>query len=542
MFEIWRKNIWQNLEIVRQNDGPALATIVSGNETDKAFWQEHLTRNRRDVFRADGKTLIHSVCEGVRKGNFLGTFNAWLDTKQAIGPSIELPQVALMSMVFGKGKRLSPFTQALGNRKPAFLTPMRARASQRAKDAGAYIRTVDLSNLYANLWLQHLRQNGFGGLVVKWGDEAIIPGKRWSQEKYDYRQVDAVRFVWKTKVTETLAREKEWIAIDGQTGTMKFQYARQDINSLQQRLGQLAGDAQEVGVNLGSLAISYDFLEVALAILRDDLLDPQRWVDWDPYAWIALCCRDEAQWQAEMAHEDKIGKTGIRDLLRIFPDFYPRMAQLRQTLEAKTGRPLTISVLDFGEAFWTDMGLHVALRRNLESLTVDSPDGAISRELFGIPHDRDPNGNIVVDSQLPAAADIRDSLIIDTIIEDKASVIHGGVVIGGRHRQLRMPEGGSALFCAVDKLTFSGPAGIAFRLIGSTFDIPAGGRYTTLFLPEGPETIVANESIIDFKGESYSQPILGNRLSFEEAGKMMEQMDGRELEARWLAAWQSRLS
>lgn len=537
MHEIWHSNILQNLEIVQQNDGPTLATVVSGSEIDQTYWQEHLMRNRCDVFREDGNTFITSVCEGVRKGNFLGTFNAWLDTRQAIeANNVDLPQVALMSMVFGKGKRLSPFTQALGNRKPAFLTPMRA------KNGRAYLRTVDLSNLYANLWMEHLRQNGFRGLVVKWGDEAVIPGKVWGQETYDYRQVDAVRFVWKTEVTETLAREKEWIAIDGQSGAMKFQYARQDINALKQRLAELVGDDQQVGVNLGSLAISYDFLAVALDVLHDDILDPHRWVDWDPYAWIALCCRDEAQWQAEIAHEDKIGKTGIRELLDLFPDFYAKMAQIRQALEAKTRRPLTISVLDFGEAFWTDMGLHIALRKNLELLTADSPAGTISRDLFGIPHQRDPNGNIIVDSKVPASADIRDSVIIDTVIQDENSVIRGGVVIGGRHRQLHMPEGGSALFCAVDKLTFSGPAGIAFRLIDSEIEIPEGGRYTTLFLPDGPEMMVANEALVDYKGENYSQPILGNRFSYEEVGEIMSKVDGQALEAQWQNTWQNWLS
>lgn len=528
MFDTWKSSIRANQQIVQSNSGPRLVTVVSGSEADHQYWQDRFVRARQDIFRADGSTQILSVCEGTRKGNFLGTLNAWAETQRQIDT---LPDLALMSMVFGKGKRFSPFTQATGNRKPAFLTP------KHLQTADTYATTADISNLYANRWLQHLERGGFRGLVVKWGDEAIIPGIEWGWE--DFSQVDAVRFVWKTEITDNLAREKDWVAIDARTNLMAFQFSRQEADLLRSRLASLPSDEVVVGVNLGSLAVSYDFLEAALEVFAADVADPHLWNDWDPYTWIALCCRDEAQWQGELDHEARLGKTGLRDLTARYPDFFGKTQRLRQTLEARTGRPLAIGILDFGDAFWMDLGLHVTLRTSMESMTTDSDRGKAARELFGIPHERDSRGNIIVGSQLPEGMDVRDSVIIDTVITDAASIIHKAVVVGGRHNHIRMPDGGSALFCTGSKLVFEGANAVAFRTVGDDIRLPIGGRCTTLFLSDAVENIVGSESITDYNGSSYSEPILSNRLSFEEAGSRAEQIDGRLLDRQWQAARQA---
>lgn len=524
MAHIWQHNITANRQLVQANAGPTLVTVVSGSEADQRYWQQHFDQVRRDIFRQDGTTRIVSVCEGTRKGNFLGTLNAWATAKQATD---SLPPIALMSMVFGKGKRFSPFTQTMGNRKSAFKTPLYL------SHADTYATTADVSNLYANVWLQHLHESGFRGLVVKWGDEAIIPGLDWRTQHHDFSDVDAIRFVWRTEPTETLAREKDWVAIDAQTGMMTFQYSRQERDLLQQRLNDLPGDKIAVGVNLGSLAISYELLDIALDIFGADLDDVDLWNDWDPYTWIALCCRDEAQWQAEIDHEARLGKTGLRDLLARYPDFFEKITYVRTRLEAQRGRPLRIGTLDFGSAFWTDLGLHITLRQRLEAMLADTDEGRATRELFGIPHERDANGSIIVNSEVPAGADIRNSIILSSTVTDAATVMNGVVMVGCRQHRVTAPEGGSALFCVGDHLVFAGAHGIAYRAVGADIEIPAGGRYTTLLLPAGPEAMIANETILDFKGDNYDTPIPGNRLSFAAAGALMEPINGVELDAAW---------
>lgn len=529
MSEIWQKNIRNIQSIIQQNLGPQVVNVVSGSLDDQAYWQYRLENTRQDVFRMDGKTKILSSVEKTRKGNFLGSVNAWMGIQKALEGQA-MPAVILMNMVFGQGKRLSPFTQALTNRKPAFPTPMCA------SNGVLYLSTADAASMSATLWLHHLESHGFRGIVVKWGDEAVIPGKIWEEEKNAYQDVDGLRFVWQTEPTEDLAREKEWVEFDARTAQMTFQYTRQGLESLRKRLSN-RGQDHRVGVNLGSLGISYRLMEVMQEVFGADLLDESKWVDWDPYTWIALTCLDESDWAAEAALEDQMGKSGLRDLEKRLPDFYPKIQQARQLFNARYGRLPLIKVLDFGQPYWMDWGLHLSLRRSLEALTTDSELGVTSRELFSLPHERDKHGNIIVRSTVPESADIQNSLLVDTVITDPETIIQRGVVVAGRHRRLIMPEGGCALFCAADEMSFKGPHAIAFKAVDRKLNLAEGERLTCLYLSDGELEMRTNESLVDYEGDNYSQPVMGNVLSFEEATRRMTFEDTRLVEKRWSDKW-----
>ena len=529
----WIRNIRASVQSVEDNAGVDFATVVAGSEVDATYWQCRFQDTCRDVLRTDGSVLWIPSPEEHPKGNFLGTIKAWARTKEAFAAwGRNLPSIGLMSMVFGKGTRLSPFTQALGGRKPAFPVPLIGTNS------GQYLRTAELCNLQTNLVIRWLRESGFRGMVVKWGDEAIIPATSFATGNPDLPDCDAVRFVGQVDVDQRMAREKEWIVRDAHTGLMVCEYSRQELSSLEERLSRVTPSAS-VGVNLGSFAISYGFLDAALEVFAEDIRDPGKQADWDPYVWIALYCRDEQQWREERDLERRDGRRGIRDLEAQYPDFYNRIADLRHALHRSARRPLSVCALDFGGPFWVDMGSHVSLRQSLESLAADSPAGRVIRELFQIPSQRDPRGNIVVRSTVPPQADIRGSIILDSVILDQGSRICGGVVLRGRHRRLEMPQGGIALDCAADRLVFAGPKAVAFRAMGAEVVVPTGGRHTSLLAPETRIDLVSNESIVDYKGDNYTQPILGNPVSFEEAGHIMAACDPVDLENRWSTAWDS---
>ena len=531
MSEIWQMNIRACRDIIHQDLGPKVVNIVSGSQSDQAYWQERMINTRRDVFRAAGETMIISSVESTRKGNFLGSVNAWMEVRRALEGQA-LPPTILMNMVFGLGKRLSPFTQALANRKPAFPTPLRSVNQE------LYLTTADVAAMSATLWQHHLVSSGFRGVLVKWGDEAVIPGKIWESDDKKYQNVDGIRFIWQTEPTEDLAREKEWVEYDVRTEQMTFQYTRQSLDSLRQRFAR-RGQAHRIGVNLGSLGISYLLLRVAQEVFEEDVTDATKWVDWDPYTWIALFCQDEGEWKAEVAFEERMGKTGIRDLEARMPDFFHKIQQVRELFRKRHGRPPVISVLDFGEPYWMDWGLHLSLRRSLDTLIAETDLGRASRELFLLPQERDRNGNLLVRSTIPPEADIRDSLLVDTIISDPETVIHAGLVVAGRHRLLEMPHGGSALFCASNIMKFNGPHAIAFYATGNSFKLNEGDRLTCLYLPEGTMEMHSNEALVNYEGENYSSPVLGNLISFEEATRRMSLEDTRLVEKRWLEQWNS---
>ncbi len=111
-------------------------------------------------------------------------------------------------------------------------------------------------------------------------------------------------------------------------------------------------------------------------------------------------------------------------------------------------------------------------------------------------------------------------------------------MVGSRHNRLDMSSGGASLFCAVRDLQFDGSNGIAFRSVGEVLSIPPGGRHTSLFLEGTPIALQSNESIRAYDDSEYCQPILGNSLSFEEAGNRVGAIDPLQLEANWKAAWQ----
>jgi hypothetical protein len=531
MSELWQTNIRKYRDIIEANQGPTVVNVVSGSMADRDYWQDRLQKTAQDVFRADGDTMIISSMEASRKGNFLGSVNAWLSIEQALKRKARPPMI-LMNMVFGQGKRLSPFTQALTNRKPAFPTPMCASNGE------VFLCTVDAASMSATLWLHHLEANGFRGVVIKWGDEAVIPGKNWEVGHASYEDVDGIRFVWQTEPTEDLAREKEWVEFNSKSYQMTYQFTRQALDGLRNRLAD-RGQDRLIGVNLGSLGISYRLMEVAEEVFRADVLTEGKWVDWDPYTWIALACRSEAEWRAEAAFEAQMGKSGIRELEVRMPDFYQKIEKMRNLFQDRYGRQPMIKVLDFGQPFWMDWGLHLSLRRSLEAMTTDSEQGVTLRELFLLPHQRDSKGNIMVRSTIAAGADIRDSLLVDTTITDPKSVMRGGVVVAGRHRKIEMPFGGSALFCAADTMGFDGPHAIAFKSTGDNLQLGEGDRTTRLFFTDGGMDMHSNESLINYEGENYSQPILGNLISFEEATRRMSEEDTRLVEKRWLDRWSS---
>lgn len=529
---MWLQNISRSVEAARSNRGPSLVTVVTGSERDCEFWRASMQSTSRDVFRQDGDVCIVPVSEGTRKGNFLGTLNGWNMTKRWLGPDARpVPSVALMSMVFGEGRRFSPLTQAMGNRKPAFTTPLRSEF------ADVQLTSADLANLHTNLWVEHLRGCGFRGLLVKWGDEAIVPGASWQTLAGSFGDVDAIRFVWRRGLSDDLAREKEWVSVDPETNLMTYQFARQSLSTLELRMSERSCRAQDVAVNLGSVALSYEFLKAAIEELDQDIRDPSKWADWDPYVWIALFCRTEMEWRSEAQREADCGMTGIRKLESRYPDFYSGVSRVRQALEKVKGRPMAVGILDFGEAFWVDLGLHISLRRSLELLTETSEAGQSMRAALGVPNERDSRGNTIVRSTIAPGVDLRDSVVVDSVIDDGESVVARGVIVGGRHRRLSMPNGGAALFCAANRLRFTGPHAVAYRAVAGEITLPEGGRLTTLYLDGRPEQMTTNESLVDYSGDNYTKPVLGNRVSFEEASREVARLPSGHQEACWRDAW-----
>ncbi len=242
----WLAAIAANARVIAESEGPRLVSIVCGSERDRQFWETRARRFAADLFCDDGNVRILTLVEGVPRGNFLGTMAAWLENRSAT----DRTQPGLMVMVYGEGRRLSPFTQALGNRKPALPT------LAASKHAGMYVNAAELAMRHTALPFDAIRHGDFRGLLIKWGDEAIIPEMLWPPMALS--DVDAIRFVSGMEPTDVTASEKEWLVFDPSSGEVLAELPRQSLHTLKPRVDAARASGLEVGVNLGSLAASYD--------------------------------------------------------------------------------------------------------------------------------------------------------------------------------------------------------------------------------------------------------------------------------------------
>lgn len=522
---IWQDNIDENLLIVEKNNGPALFISVAGSEKDKSYWHRHFEELKGTLFCKDRTTKIVSIAEKRKKGNFLGTLNAWLETKgQLRKETISFPDVVLMNMIFGQGKRLSPFTQALGNRKSALPLPFNI------SNVDALFCTADLSCLYSNLWVNYLRNQGFRGVLIKWGDEAVIPGKRLAlNSNKSLSDISGIRFVSYRSLTPDLAREKEWLLVANSNELVKKQFARGNYEFLNETFSTFKEDDYQIGVNLGSLAISYDFLDIAANIFYDDLSDASKWVDWDPYIWIALHCDTEEQWIETLNDERNKGFGNLSVLVNRYPDLYKKVYQLKNEYQEKIKNHFKIQAIDFGQPYWADFGLHHSLQDQFESLLQNSNNGLVSRKLFRIPESVDENGNRIIRSEIPKNAKIYNSIVIDSVITSPDTYINKGLIVGGMHNLVSMPDGGSAMYCVVENLRFHGSRGVALFAVGRNISVSMGGRYTTLLTPSRYRHLIGNESILDYNESIYNDLLFGNEISFADAEKIVAEIDSREI-------------
>src|SRR5262249_26241574 len=154
------------------------------------------------------------------------------------------------------------------------------------------------------------------------------------------------------------------------------------------------------------------------------------WIDCDPYVSVALLCKNYDDWEMERSYELRTNVRGISELENRFPDFYSRIANLRERMSSARGFSPRILGIDYGKVLWADFGLHVSLRQNLQAMLDETNAGQAFRDIFGLSHVRDNKGNIIVRSRVPYNCNIHDSIIVDTVITDNSSLINRGVIVG----------------------------------------------------------------------------------------------------------------
>lgn len=429
-------------------DAVSRAVVITGGSDSTDIWREALSS------AVSGSDRVRVLPEQGRKGNFLGALQAYshISSDAALGGIDSIEQLV---MFVGTGSRLSPITQSLRNMKAALLLP-----SGDATRAGLTVGEAAVRS--SAPWIRSLRAGGFTGLVVRWGDEIIVPSTPLATHPGQFSDVDAVRFGYYARPTELLASQKEWLLAD-EHDNVYAELPRQPLDRLLDQVSRYRS-VKALHVNLGSFAISYALLDALGAAFGDLVGADEIAANWDPYLWMALHSSSLVEWESDC----RAGRTEVpRDfaqLVEAIPDFWRRTQEAKRLLSAKTGRAFATRVLDFGDPYWFDAGNHASLRSGINDIFSPGRDGETIRAFLELPGELAEGGSLVLNSQVVPGVELNNSILIGSEVGDAASFLDRTIVINSRVGRLRADPGSVVIECVSPTLEIDGPESFAVRL------------------------------------------------------------------------------
>ncbi len=166
------------------------------------------------------------------------------------------------------------------------------------------------------------------------------------------------------------------------------------------------------------------------------------------------------------------------------------------------------------------------------TLNQDGPAGEVARAIAGLDHQRDSNGNLLVNSSVSSRIRVRNSVLVDVTLTGEGTVEHS-VLIGTRARDVEIREGFDLLSTVVGLRI--APRGGTYRVVSNQpVDARTGERLTTLFLPQMQAQIFRVNETTDLKDKArnYALPVLQNPISFQRAHQLMGTVTAEDLNDR----------
>ena len=542
------KCVLANIELaktgIERSKGVKTVVLVTGSREDQKRWRRRLNRTAPFIFNRDNSTFVLSLREQIDdktgEGNFLGTLLAYSGLKQEARRSkIKYREsVSLMGMLFGRGERMSPFTQIEGDCKPAIAS---TAANIVIDGERTPISEVEEALMFFAPVAVYLENSGFRGVLNKWGDETQIPsidlGKP-AGENRSFSAYDIIKFISVKEVSRELAVEKDWVVYnEDREVTAQLPRNKMDILVSQLREHGIRPDRDgkyHAGVSLGPVAVSYQVLDIAEQVFREHVRRKGVCLDFDPYVLMAFAMRgDTAGWNAVLEKDQALrALAGPRGAV---PDLFDKVNKVRGIFRDRYGRELNLKILDLGEdIFWTDVGRHDAMRKKYSALNGKGAEGVIAARLENIPAARDEKGNIIVNSTVNHDVDVRDSILINSTVTGKGR-IRGSVVKDSVFGDVEMTEAFAVQSFRTGKTVLGKNSGI-YRSLGSTLDILTLGenmRHGTLLTAAGPiDMTVAESTDLRDKERTYDVPVSGNKMSFRAAYDEMFGVSMEELKKR----------
>ncbi len=520
-----KKNIALTKRLIEEGQTPGTLAIVSGSESAKNLWQKIL-QGAKSSLKAISVISLH---EDLPVNQAFGVLLLW----QRLRDATDRIRGTLAAFVFGSGTRATPFTETDNAQKPAIVTPVRVISDGKER----YLTMVELAIRYFLPVQQYLMRSGFEGLIIKWGDEVQIPTCDLSGHNPElFGNADIVRFVSIQEMTTDSAANKDWVGVNDKQHVTAFIPRRplSDMEKLAERGlvhkrdGKLYG-----GVNLGSVAVSYELLDTLLNEFKGEVNDSTANRNarpaLDPEFFTALTIavnQDEHErrkaWQRAI-QESK----DVQQLSETIPDVLERIQRAIGALQ----RPVHMVALDFQDQYWGDIGQHPQIYDFYMGLNEPGPKGDILRALADIRDQRDEHGNIIVgDSYISQNITVRNSVLINVTLTGQGRIEYG-VLIGTRAGNINIENGFDVLSTAPGLQVAS--RGGMYKVVSDVpVSVAEGERVTTLFMPtHGTHLMRVHEHTnLRDTAATYDVPICGNPVSFKDAHEDMGRITVEELE------------
>src|SRR5215475_9225646 len=520
-----KQNIALTKLLIEEGKTPGALAIVSGSESVKNLWQKML-----DGAKSSLKAIsVCSLHEDLPVNQAFGVLLLW----QRLRDVADRIRGTLAAFVFGSGTRATPFTETDNAQKPAIVTPVRVISDGKER----YLTMVELALHYFLPVQQYLMRSGFEGLIIKWGDEVQMPTCDLSGQNPElFGNADIVRFVSLQEMTTDSASNKDWVGVNEKQHITAFIPRRPlsdmeklaDRGLVQKRDGKLYG-----GINLGSVAVSYELLDALLNEFKSEVNDSTANRNdrpaLDPEFFTALTIaviQDENErreaWQRAIQESKDVKKLSEKML-----NVLERMQKAIKMLD----RPLKMLALDFQDQYWGDIGQHPQIYDFYMGLNEPGPKGEILRALADIPDQRDANGNIIVgDSYISQNITVKNSVLINVTLTGQGRIAQS-VLIGTRAGNIDVDNGFDVLSTAPSLQIFS--RGGTYKVVSDVpVSVAAGERVTTLFMPTYGTCLmrVHEHTKLRDTTATYDVPIFGNPVSFKDAHEDMSRMTVEELE------------
>jgi hypothetical protein len=520
-----KKNIALTKLLIEEGKTPGTLAIVSGSESAKNLWQKIL-----DGAKSSLKALsVFSLHEDLPVNQAFGVLLLW----QRLRDAADRTRGPLAAFVFGSGTRSTPFTETDNAQKPAIVTPVRVVSDGKER----YLTMVELALRYFLPVQQYLMRSGFEGLIIKWGDEVQIPTCDLSgQNPALFGNADIVRFVSMQEMTTDSASNKDWVGVNDKQHVTAFIPRRPlsdmeklaDRGLVQKRHGKLYG-----GVNLGSVAVSYELLDALLNEFKGEVNDStakrndRPALDPEFFTALTIAVSHDEQEGREAWHRAIQESKDVQKLSATVPDVLERIRRAIRTL----ARPVKMMALDFQDQYWGDIGQHPQIYDFYMGLNESGPKGDILRALADIPDQRDEHGNIIVgDSYISQNITVKNSVLINVTLTGQGRIAHS-VLIGTRAGNIDMENGFDVLSTATSLQVSS--RGGTYKVVSDVpVSVAAGERVTTLFMPiHGTHLMRVHEHTnLRDTAATYDVPICGNPVSFKDAHEDMGRITVEELE------------